>query len=282
MLQKHNRTTKLLTKPTYSVGPCVGLSVITRPTNSEPPGVLVEPVLPFRVLHSSHQLLPKASHLFVVRVADLGANIFRRHNVPAHQDFWVCWSHAQGPCSFRKSLACSRSEVFRIFADRVPPFGCRASLADKKWPNLLGAALQRLAELRDGVQRLPSGASRLGQEAVSAFLQGRPFGPVEALEKRSVLPPGHRRSGAFASSQRILSKQFLRCFIIITVSSPHPSHFSPHHFFYTAKSFIQFTNNRSIFENCVEKKAAIEDMTAKCPGCQEPIKIGDGRNYMFW
>jgi hypothetical protein len=114
-----------------TVGPCVGLSVITQPTNSEPPGVLVEPVLPFRVLHSSHQLLPKASDLFVVRVADLGANIFRRHNVPAHQDFWVCWSHAQGPCSFRKSLACSRSEVFRIFADRVPPFGCRASLADK-------------------------------------------------------------------------------------------------------------------------------------------------------
>ena len=77
-----------------TVGPCVGLSVITQPTNSEPPGVLVEPVLPFRVLHSSHQLLPKASDLFVVRVADLGANIFRRHNVPAHQDFWVCWSHA--------------------------------------------------------------------------------------------------------------------------------------------------------------------------------------------
>ena len=23
----------------------------------------------------------------------------------------------------------------------------------------------------------------------------------------------------------------------------------------------------------------MEDMTAKCPGCLEPIKIGDGRNY---
>lgn len=190
-----------------TVGPCVGLSVITQPTNSEPPGVLVEPVLPFRVLHSSHQLLPKASDLFVVRVADLGANIFRRHNVPAHQDFWVCWSYAQGPCSFRKSLACSRSEVFRIFADRVPPFGCRASLADKKWPNLLGAALQRLAELRDGVQRLPSGASRaqsqfpeIGRSKIISYLQNRLR--VQSLPK-SDFETNHPRTFLFSTFQTI-------------------------------------------------------------------------------
>jgi hypothetical protein len=96
----------------------------------------------------------------------------------------VCWSYAQGPCSFRKSLACSRSEVFRIFADRVPPFGCRASLADKKW--LFLALLSKFPEI--------------GRSKIISYLQNRLR--VQSLPK-SDFETNHPRTFLFSTFQTI-------------------------------------------------------------------------------
>ena len=192
--------------------------------NSEFPGSLVVPVESLRVFHGLHKFLPKVLDLLVRRVPDFGANKLRRHCVFVHQHLRVRWTNVQGPCRLREGLTCSGSEVLRIFGDRVPPLGCCTSSPFQFWPHHLLAIFQGLTKLSSGVERSSAGASSVGKKSARALLQGRPFGPVEALEKRSVLESRHRSPRSFAPYKSEFCEEFLAHAIIITPASPQRLH----------------------------------------------------------